>query len=111
MTEKEYYKFEEDLQKHGYERWTRAVWRNEDLVYFKLIKQPPYRCSIKCGVYDWRKFAKYGEEEFSVQINFLVYNKSIKRVSMFLDYKGQTIDEIEKLARSFFDWCEKNINT
>lgn len=30
---------------------------------------------------------------------------------MFLDYKGQTIDEIEKVARSFFDWCEKNIKT
>ncbi|QUB78189.1 hypothetical protein [Prevotella jejuni] len=111
MTEKEYYKFEEDLQKLGYKKWTRPVWRNEDLVYTKLINQPPYRCSIKFGVYDWRKFAKYGEEEFCVQINFLVYSKSIKRVSMFLDYKGQTIDEIEKIARSFFDWCEKNIKT
>ena len=70
MTEKEYYKFEEDLQKQGYEKWTRPVWRNEDLVYIKLINQPPYRCSIKFGVYDWRK-----------------------------------------LARLFFDWCEKNINT
>lgn len=42
MTEKEYYKFEEDLQKLGYKKWTRPVWRNEDLVYTKLINQPPY---------------------------------------------------------------------
>lgn len=111
MTEKEYYKFEEDLQKLGYKKWTRPVWRNEDLVYTKLINQPPYRCSIKFGVYDWRKFAEYDEDDFCVKINFLASSNSIKRVSMFLDYKGQTINEIEKLALSFFDWCEKNINT
>ena len=83
------------------------MWHNEDLVYNKLINQPPYRCSIKFGVYDWRKFAEYGEDDFCVKINFLASSNSIKRVSMFLDYKGQTINEIEKLARSFFDWCEK----
>ena len=115
MTKEQYNILAVELEKRGYKKYIQSSYLGEDWGYFKSPKENKSDKSlfqIEFAVHD---FESYGEifsddEFFSVQVNIITSPISDGKRDLILGYDGQPIDDIEKIAASFYEWCENNFN-
>lgn len=48
--------------------------------------------------------------DYMLCVAVLVSTDKIDRIDMEISYKNQSIDEIERMAASFYEWCGNNFN-
>ena len=75
---------------------------NRTILFFK----------IEFAVHDFEEFEKIFSDgdAFSVNVYIITSPISDGKRDLILTYNGQPIDDIEKIAASFYEWCENNFN-
>ena len=114
MTEKEYKKLDDSLRKRGYRvsRLCRyeGTFAGSDITYFKVFEQPSGgNYEIQFAVDDVRKGSHCFNEDFTMRIRIQAISNG-DDVMLSFRHKRQTIDEVENLAQSFFDWHKNTKN-
>lgn len=114
MTKEQYNILAAELEKRGYKKYIQSSYLGEDWGYFKSPKKDKSDNSllqIKFAVYDYEYLEKIfsDDELFSVQVNIITSPISDGKRNLILGYDGQSIDDIDKIAASFYEWCENNL--
>ena len=65
---------------------------------------------IKFTVHDFERMFFDEDDTFSVNVQIMTSPISDKKRYLFFGYDGQSIDDIEKIAASFYESCENNFN-
>lgn len=121
MTQEEYNKLTEELQRRGYRKYPSPRFRGEDWAWFKSFGESAYeedRSNYQV-CFDVIDFSPYADREPSFRDNpygiepLVLISRTIdERVDLHLSYtkvKDNNIDEIERLAESFYKWVEKEV--
>ena len=119
MTQKSYDSFCEDLQKRGYKIYPAP--NRGDYAWFKSFGRSDYeenRCNYQI-CFEVYNFGKYAYQEpcfrinpYSIEPMVLISRTIDERVDLHLSHtkvENNNIDEIERLAESFFNWVEKEV--
>lgn len=111
MTEKEYKRLDDSLRKRGYRVRGRVIASaGSDFTYFKVFEQPSGgNYAIQFAVDDVRKGSHCFNEDFTMRIRIQAISNGDDAMLSFR-HKRQTIDEVENLAQSFFDWHKNTKN-
>ena len=108
MTKEQYNILAAELEKRGYKKYTQPSYLGEDCGYYKYPKKNKFGNSfyqIVFAVYN------YGcDDFFSVQVNIIASLILGRKRDLILTHEGQSIDDIERIAASFYEWCENNFN-
>ena len=121
MTQEEYNRFAEELQQRGYRKYPSPRLRKDDWAWFKSFGKSDYEegrsnyqiCFdvIDCSLYaDREPYLK--ENPYGIEPLVLISRTIDERVDLHLSHTkvdDQNIDEIERLAESFYNWVEKEI--
>ena len=117
MKKEQYNILTTELQKRGYKKYHNGH-SNESYGWFKSPiprsdwNNSPYQ--IEFAVWDYTDYKKSRNDDsfpdYGVTVAILVSTDKIDRIDMELSYKNQPIDDIEKIASSFYEWCENNFN-
>lgn len=117
MTHKEYDKFTEELKRRGYRKYPSPRGSKDDWAWFKPFGKSAYKedrsnYQVCFDVADFSSCA--GRENISYGINSLILiSRTVdERVDLHLSHikvDDQNIDEIERLAESFYRWAEKEM--
>lgn len=121
MTHEEYNKLVTELQQRGYRKYPSPRFRGEDWAWFKSFGESAYeedRSNYQV-CFDVIDFSPYADREPSFRDNpygiepLVLISRTIdERVDLQLSYtkvKDNNIDEIERLAESFYKWVEKEV--
>lgn len=121
MTREEYDKLVTELQRRGYRKYPSPRFRGEDWAWFKSFGESAYeedRSNYQV-CFDVIDFSPYADREPSFRDNpygiepLVLISRTIdERVDLQLSYtkvKDNNIDEIERLAESFYKWVEKEV--
>ena len=121
MTHEEYNKLVTELQQRGYRKYPSPRFRGEDWAWFKSFGESAYeedRSNYQV-CFDVIDFSPYADREPSFRDNpygiepLVLISRTIdERVDLQLSYtkvKDSNIDEIERLAESFYRWVEKEV--
>lgn len=121
MTHEEYNKLVAELQQRGYRKYPSPRFRRDDYAWFKSFGESAYeedRSNYQV-CFDVIDFSPYADREPSFRDNpygieplVLISRTVDERVDLQLSYtkvKDNNIDEIERLAESFYRWAEKEI--
>ena len=121
MTQEEYNRFAEELRQRGYRKYPSPRFRKDDWAWFKSFGESEYEedrsnYQICFDVFD---FSPYADREpfirdspYSIEPQILISRTIDERVDLHLSYTkvdDTNIDEIERLAESFFQWAEQNL--
>lgn len=121
MTHEEYNKFAEDLQSRGYRKYTSLRYGREDYAWFKSFGESKYRedrsnYQICFDVIDFTPYADrepyLRENPYGIEPLVLISRSIDERIDLHLSHikvDDQNIDEIERLAESFYLWVEKEV--
>ena len=121
MTHKEYDKFTAELQRRGYRKYPSPRFRKGDYAWFKSFDESKHQegRSNYQVCFDVIDFSPYADREPSFRDNpygiepLVLISRTIdERVDLQLSYtkvKDNNIDEIERLAESFYKWVEKEV--
>lgn len=119
MTQEEYNKFEAELKAKGYRQYPSA--NDGDFAYYRGFGESKYEedrsnYQVCFDVYD---FGKYADREpflrdspYSIEPSVRISRTINERVDLHLSHikvKDNDIDEIERLAESFYKWAEKEV--
>lgn len=121
MTHEEYNKFTEDLKQRGYRKYLSPRGCKDDWAWFKSFGKSAYKedrsnyqiCFdvIDCSLYaDREPYLK--ENPYGIEPLVLISRTVDERVDLHLSHTkvdDNNIDEIERLAESFYKWVEKEI--
>ena len=118
MTKEQYNILASELEKRGYKKYNNGH-ANENYGWFKSPiprkhdwNHSPYQ--IEFAVWDYTDIKNSrnieGFPDYGVSVAILVSTDKIDRVDLDLLYENQSIDEIEMIAASFYEWCENNFN-
>lgn len=117
MTHEEYNKLVAELQQRGYRKYLSPRGRKDDWAWFKSFGESAYKedrsnYQVCFDVADFSSCA--GRENISYGINSLILiSRTVdERVDLHLSHakvKENNIDEIERLAESFYKWVEKEV--
>lgn len=115
MTKEQYNILAAELEKRGYKKNIQSSYLGEDWGYFKSPKKGKSDNSlfrIEFAVHDFEEFEKIFSDgdAFSVNVQIITSPISDGKRDLILTYNGQPIDDIEKIAASFYEWCENNFN-
>lgn len=107
MTKEQYNILATELEKRGYKKYMQATYLGEDWGYYKSPKKDKFGNSfyqIEFAV------CNYGcDDFFSVQIDIRISLIFGRKGDLILKDNRQSIDDIEKIAASFYEWCENNL--
>lgn len=112
MTKEQYNILAAELEKRGYKKYMQSSYLGEDWGYFKSPKKDKSDNSlfqIKFTVHDFERIFFNEDDAFSVNIQIRTSPISDKKRYLCFGYGGQPIDDIEKIAASFYEWCENNL--
>lgn len=114
MTKEQYNILAAELEKRGYKKDTQSSYFGEDWGFFKSPKKDKSDISffqIEFAVHDFEEFEKIFSDgdAFSVNVQIITSPISDGKRDLILKYNGQSIDDIEKIAASFYEWCENNL--
>lgn len=112
MTKEQYNILVAELEKRGYKKYMQSSYLGEDWGYFKSPKKDKSDNSlfqIKFTVHDFERIFFNEDDAFSVNIQIRTSPISDKKRYLCFGYGGQPIDDIEKIAASFYEWCENNL--
>lgn len=118
MTKEEYDILVSKLKKQGYKKYYNSH-SNESYGWFKSpiqrtneLDNSPYQ--IEFCVWDYSDIKNErnieGCPDYGIGVTILVSTDKIDRADLDLLYKDQPIEEIEKIAKSFYEWTENNFN-
>lgn len=115
MTKEQYNILTAELEKRGYKKNIQSSYLGEDWGFFKSPKKDKSDNSffqIEFAVHDYEDFEKIFSDgdAFSVNVYIITSPISDGKRDLILEYDGQPIDDIEKIAASFYEWCENNFN-
>lgn len=121
MTREEYNKLVAELQQRGYRKYPSPRFRRDDYAWFKSFGESAYeedRSNYQV-CFDVIDFSPYADREPSFRDNpygieplVLISRTVDERVDLHLSYTKvdvNNIDEIERLAESFYKWAEKEV--
>ena len=121
MTQEEYNRFTEELQKRGYRKYPSPRFRGEDWAWFKSFGKSDYeegRSNYQI-CFDVIDFSPYADSEprfkaapYGIEPLVLISRTIDERVDLHLCYTkvdDNNIDEVERLAESFYKWAEKEV--
>lgn len=121
MTREEYNRFAEELQQRGYRKYTSPRFRGEDWAWFKSFGKSDYEegrsnYQICFDVIDFSPYAdrepRFKKVPYGIEPLVLISRTIDERVDLHLSHikvNDNNIDEIERLAESFYNWVEKEI--
>lgn len=112
MTKEQYNILAAELEKRGYKKYMQSSYLGEDWGYFKSPKKDKSDNSlfqIKFTVHDFERIFFNEDDAFSVNVQIRTSPISDKKRYLCFGYGGQPIDDIEKIAASFYEWCENNL--
>jgi hypothetical protein len=121
MTQEEYNRFTEELQQRGYRKYPSPRYRKDDYAWFKSFGESQFeedRSNYQV-CFDVVDFSPYANREPSFRDNpygiepLILISRTINEiVDLHLSYTkvdDTNIDEIERLAESFYHWAEKEV--
>lgn len=121
MTQEEYNKLTEELQRRGYRKYLSPRFSKDDWAWFKSFGESAYeedRSNYQI-CFDVTDFSPYADREpffrdnpYGIEPLVLISRTVDERVDLHLSHakvKENNIDEIERLAESFFKWAEKEV--
>ena len=121
MTQEEYNKLTEELQRRGYRKYPSPRFRKDDWAWFKSFGESAHKegRSNYQVCFDVVDLSPYADRELFLRDNPYGIEPSVRisrttdeRVDLHLCYTkvdDNNIDEIERLAESFFKWVEKEM--
>lgn len=121
MTHEEYNKFTEDLKQRGYRKYSSPRGSKEDWAWFKSFGESKHQedRSNYQVCFDVTDFSHYANREpflrenpYGIEPLVLISRTTDERVDLHLCYTkvdDNDIDEIERLAESFYRWAEKEV--
>lgn len=121
MTHEEYNRFAEELQRRGYRKYPSPRFRKDDWAWFKSFGESKHQegrsnYQVCFDVVDFTPYAdrdsRFKKDPYGIEPLILISRTTDERVDLHLSYTkvdDQNIDEIERLAESFFKWVEKEI--
>lgn len=118
MTKEQYNILSAELEKRGYKKYLNGH-SNESYGWFKSPiprksewNNSPYQ--IEFAVWDYTDYKRLMNvddcPDYGLSVVVLVSTEKIDRADMELSYKNQSIDDVERIAASFYEWCENNFN-
>lgn len=121
MKQEEYNRFAEELQRRGYKKYPSPRFRKDDYAWFKSFGESKYnedRSNYQV-CFDVTDFSPYADREpffrenpYGIEPLVLISRTIDERVDLHLSHikvKDNNIDEVERLAESFFKWAEKEV--
>ena len=123
MTHEEYNRFTEELQRRGYRKYPspRYSIHRENYAWFKSFGESQFEedrsnYQICFDVIDFSPYAdrepRFKEAPYGIEPLVLISRTIDERVDLHLSYTkvdDNNIDEIERLAESFYRWTEKEV--
>ena len=121
MIHEEYNRFAEELQQRGYRKYPSPRLRKDDWAWFKSFGESAHKegRSNYQVCFDVIDFSPYADREpylkenpYGIEPLVLISRTIDERVDLHLSHTkvdDQNIDEIERLAESFFKWIEKEV--
>ena len=121
MTHEEYNRFAEELQKRGYRKYPSPRLRKDDWAWFKSFGESKHQedrsnYQVCFDVVDFSPYANRDtflrENPYGIEPLVLISRTVDERVDLHLSHikvDDTNIDEIERLAESFYNWVEKEI--
>ena len=121
MTQEEYNKLTEELQRRGYRKYPSPRFRVDDYAWFKSFGESQFEedrsnYQICFDVIDFSPYADrepyFHTEPYGIEPLVLISRTTDERVDLHLSHikvDDNNIDEIERLAESFFKWAEKEV--
>lgn len=121
MTHEEYNKFCEDLKQRGYRKYPSPRGMKDDWAWFKSFGKSKHQedrsnYQVCFDVIDFSPYADrvpyLRENPYGIEPLVLISRTVDERVDLQLSYtkvKDNNIDEVERLAESFYKWVEKEI--
>ena len=121
MTHEEYNRFAEELQQRGYRKYPSPRLRKDDWAWFKSFGESAHKegRSNYQVCFDVIDFSPYADREpylkenpYGIEPLVLISRTIDERVDLHLSHTkvyDQNIDEIERLAESFYKWAEKEV--
>lgn len=121
MTQEEYNKLAEELQQRGYRKYPSSQFRGEDWAWFKSFGKSAHKegrsnYQVCFDVVDFSPYANRDpflrDSPYSIEPQILISRTVDERVDLHLSYTkvdDNNIDEIERLAESFYRWAEKEV--
>ena len=121
MTHEEYDQFTEELQRRGYRKYPSLRFSKGDWAWYKSFGESAHeedRSNYQV-CFDVTDFSPYADREpffrenpYGIMPLVLISRTIDERVDLHLSHTkvdDQNIDEIERLAESFFKWIEKEV--
>ena len=121
MSREEYNRFAEELQRRGYKKYSSPRFRKDDWAWFKSFGESQFdedrsNYQICFDVIDFSPYAdrepRFKEAPYGIEPLVLISRTIDERVDLHLSYTkvdDNNIDEIERLAESFYRWTEKEV--
>ena len=121
MTHEEYDKFTAELQRRGYRKYPSPRFDSDDYAWFKSFGESQFEedrsnYQVCFDVFDFSPYADRDpylkENPYGIEPQILISRTIDERVDLHLSYTkvdDQNIDEIERLAESFYRWAEKEV--
>lgn len=118
MTKEQYNILAAELERRGYRKYNNRHSNEADYRWFKSpipckneCEDPPYQ--IEFSVWEYTNYKRLMNvddcPDYMLNVAILVSTDKIDRIDMEISYKNQSIDEIEKMAASFYEWCENTL--
>ena len=121
MTHEEYNRFAEELQQRGYRKYPSQQFSKDDWAWYKSFGKSQFEedksnYQICFDVIDFSPYADrepyLRENSYGIEPLVLISRTIDERVDLRLSHTkvdDQNIDEIERLAESFYKWVEKEV--
>ena len=121
MTREEYDKLVEELQQRGYRKYPSQQFSKDDWAWFKSFGENKFaeNKSNYQICFDVKNFSPYAdrvpylkENPYGIEPLVLISRTIDERVELHLSHikvNDNNIDEIERLAESFYKWVEKEV--
>lgn len=121
MKQEEYNRFAEELQRRGYKKYPSPRFRKDDYAWFKSFGESQFEedrsnYQVCFDVIDFSPYAdrepRFKNDPYGIEPLVLISRTVDERVDLHLSYikvDDTNIDEIERLAESFFKWAEKEV--
>lgn len=121
MTHEEYNRFAEELQQRGYKKYPSPRGSKDDWAWFKSFGKSKHQegrsnYQVCYDVIDCSPYADrvpyLRKNPYGIEPQILISRTTNERVDLHLSHikvDDTNIDEIERLAESFYRWAEKEV--
>lgn len=107
-TPKEAAQLEKWLNEEGYEKYSGCLTSTEDYAYFKAFRdkedEEKVLYQISYRFWDWRKYPQ-GE---NIGIDIIIIMSNDGRADLTISYPRLCIEDVERTARDFYEFCKQH---